>query len=74
MGCFASDTKPKARGIHGRAMQGEVHDAVNFVLNGGAEEGLISQVELHLSCTSLKNMDVGSLTDSACVVYMKTHK
>jgi hypothetical protein len=55
-------------------MQGEVHDAVNFVLNQGAEEGLISQVELHLSCTDLKNMDVGSLTDSACVVFMKTHK
>lgn len=74
MGCFSSDTKPNPKGIHGQAMSGEVQEAVNFVLNQGAEEGLISQVELHLSCTNLKNMDVGSLTDSACVIRMKTHK
>lgn len=74
MGCFASDTKPKAAGIHGQAVHGEVQEAVNFVLNQGAEEGLVSQVELHLACSDLKNMDVGSLTDSACVVRLKTHK
>jgi len=74
MGCFVSDTKPKATGIHGQAVRGEVQEAVNFVLNQGAEEGLISQVELHLACSDLINMDVGSLTDSACVVRLKTHK
>lgn len=74
MGCFMSDTKPKSEGTHGQAMSGEVQEAVNFVFNKGAEEGLISQVELHLACTNLKNMDVGSLTDSACVIRMKTHK
>eukprot|EP00826_Nyctotherus_ovalis_P019093 TRINITY_DN1582_c0_g1_i42.p1 TRINITY_DN1582_c0_g1~~TRINITY_DN1582_c0_g1_i42.p1 ORF type:complete len:444 (+),score=115.15 TRINITY_DN1582_c0_g1_i42:120-1451(+) len=74
MGCFTSDTKPKAAGIHGHSMRGEVQEAVNFVLNQGVEEGLISRVELHLACTKLKNMDVGSLTDSACVVHLKTHK
>lgn len=74
MGCFTSDTKPKAAGIHGHSMRGEVQEAVNFVLNQGAEEGLTSRVELHLACTKLKNMDVGSLTDSACVVHLKTRK
>jgi hypothetical protein len=74
MGCFTSDTKPKAKGIHGQSTCGEVQEAVNFVLNQGADEGLVSQIELHLACTNLKNMDVGSLTDSACVVRMKTHK
>ena len=74
MGCFSSDTKPKMEGVHGRACNEELQEAVNFVINQGAEEGLVSQVELHLSCTDLKNMDVGSLTDSACVVHIKNHK
>ena len=74
MGCFSSDTKPKMSGTYGRSEHEEVQDAVNFYLNQGAEEGLVSPVEIHLSCKDLKNMDVGSLTDSACVVRLKTRK
>ena len=49
---------------------GEVNEAVNHALQGKSEEGLSMELELHFACTNLKNMDVGSLTDSAVAVYM----
>ena len=71
MGCFSSDTKPKTSATYGFAKQEEIQEALNFALNKGEEEGLSMQLELHLACSKLKNMDTFSLTDSACVVLMK---
>ena len=75
MGCFAtSDTKHKEKGIYGYNRPEESQEAINFALNKGEEAGLASQLEVHISCTNLKNVDVGSLTDSACVLYVKDSK
>ncbi len=74
MGCFASDTKPKETGLYGHMMPEETQEALNFAMNRPGEEGLVTQVELHISCTDLKNVDAHSLTDSACVVYLKNNK
>ncbi len=74
-GCFsASDTRPAQSATYGAAPTSENQEALKFALNRGGEEGLVSQIELHMSCAGLKNVDVGSLTDSACVVYMKNNK
>jgi len=74
MGCFASDTKPKSAPTYGFAKQEELTDALKFALNKGEEEGLSMQLELHLECKNLKNVDRTSLTDSACVVYLKNKR
>jgi len=74
MGCFTSDTKPKESGTYGLQMPMDTQEALNFALNRGAEEGLVSQVALHISCSDLINVDKTSLTDSACVVYLKNKK
>ena len=71
MGCFSSDTKPKEAGLYGHIMPQESQEALKFALNKGGEEALVSQLLLHISCRKLKNVDVGSLTDSACILYMK---
>lgn len=73
MGCISSDTRARSSAIR-QSDKGDIDDAIGLVLNQGEKEGLMSQVELHLSCTQLKNMDVGSLTDSACVVHLKDSK
>lgn len=74
MGCFQSDTRPKTQGVHSHSMPGEVQEAMNFAINRNMQEGLIAQIELHLSCANLKNMDTISLTDSVCVVSIKDNK
>ena len=74
MGQQVSDTKPKTQGIYGTTILEEVKEAVNFARNRGTTKGIISEIELHISCTNLKNVDVGSLTDSACVVFVKNKK
>ncbi len=71
MGCFTSDTKPKTAPTYGFAKQEELQEALRFALNKGEEEDLSMQLELHLACANLKNMDRVSLTDSACAVYLK---
>lgn len=47
---------------------GDLEAAVHHALKG--DDSLSMQLELHFACTDLKNMDVGSLTDSAVAVYM----
>ncbi len=73
MGCFAtSDTKPKESATYGFAKQEDLQDAIRYTThNTLGDENLSMQIELHLACTNLKNMDVVSLTDSVCVVYLK---
>ena len=74
MGCFSSDTKPKEVGTYGYVRRDESQEALDFALNNKGEDRLVSQIELHISCADLKNVDVGSLTDSACVLYIKDNK
>ena len=73
MGCISSDTRERSSAIR-QSDKGDIDDAIGLVLNQGEKEGLMSQGELHLSCTQLKKMDVGSLTNSACVVHLKDNK
>jgi len=51
-------------------MTSDLDDAVQHGLKGNNDEGLSMQLELHFACTNLKNMDIGSLTDSAVAVYI----
>lgn len=74
MGCFNSDTKPKASATYGFAKQEDIQEALEFALNKGEGENLSMQLELHLSCANLKNMDTFSLTDSVAVIYLKDKK
>ena len=74
MGNYESDTKPKAEGIYGSSPPEEIKEVVDFAMRKGAEKGIVSQVELYISCKDLKNVDVSSLTDSACVVYLMDNK
>ena len=74
MGCFSSDTKPKSAPTYGFVKQEELQDAVHFALNKGEDDNLSMQLELNLACNNLKNMDTISLTDSACVAYLKDKK
>ena len=75
MGCFQSDTKPRAQGIYGFAKADEADAALRMALDKGAgDQALVQKLELHFSCTNLKNVDIGSLTDSACVLYCKDPK
>lgn len=74
MGCFAtSDTKPKALAIGSEQKSNDLDRAMRFAMQKGGEmdSGLSMQLELHFSCQNLKNMDVGSPTDSAVAVYMR---
>eukprot|EP01022_Parablepharisma_sp_SALTPOND_P033544 TRINITY_DN88983_c1_g1_i1.p1 TRINITY_DN88983_c1_g1~~TRINITY_DN88983_c1_g1_i1.p1 ORF type:complete len:667 (-),score=68.56 TRINITY_DN88983_c1_g1_i1:61-1941(-) len=73
-GCFAtSDTKPKSDATYGFSGNGnELDDAIQHALQGKDEDNLSMELELHFSCIDLKNMDTGSLTDSAIAVYLKS--
>lgn len=71
MGCMSSDTNPHAKAIQGFEKIEDSKEALKFALAKEGEADLVTQVEIFLSCTELKNVDVTSLTDSACVLYMK---
>ncbi len=67
MGCFTSDTKPRTEGVYGTMQEEEA-------ATGEQEQGLVMRLEIHVACKDLKNMDVLSLTDSACVLFQKNQK
>jgi len=49
----------------------DLDEAIQHAIQGLPEEGLQMKLSLHFACANLKNMDIGSLTDSVVVVYMK---
>jgi len=49
----------------------ELDDAIQHALKGNQDDNLSMELELHFACKNLKNMDIGSETDSAIAVYRK---
>ncbi|WOK93562.1 protein BONZAI 3 isoform X1 [Canna indica] len=81
-GCF-SDVKggqqavsaeaPTAASAGGAAAQQELNDAVGYFLHSRGLRGLVTALELSLSASKLRNLDVLSKSDPLAVLYAKKH-